>query len=279
MRIAISMWSYASRLQGGREDIEAFLDAAEGLGVDAVELLSYFWDDYQHELRAIITSLKERGLPVCVYALGNNFAVASDREWRQQVDETKRGIDVACALGAPIVRVFAGDVGALTFEDAFPRIVEGLRASAGYAQERGVLLALENHGRLAGRADQILAILQAVGIPALGSNPDTGNFMLAGEDPCHAIERLKGRIFSVHLKDLLEVPKDAKADHEGLDGRGYRFTVIGEGQVNLDRVLSSLQTTGFDGYLSVEYEGKEDPTTGCQRSVANARAALQRLTK
>src|SRR5205807_1058130 len=63
-----------------------------------------------------------------------------------------------------------------TEEECFAWCVEALQECAEYAGERGVLLALENHGGITGSADQILRLVDAVNNDWLGINLDFGNF-------------------------------------------------------------------------------------------------------
>ena len=84
-------------------------------------------------------------------------------------------------LGTDILRVFSGSARAgVTQEQGMDWILEGLSAGAAYAESRGVTLALENHGKFAGRSEQVRGIIDAVGSPALRVNLDTGNFLLSG---------------------------------------------------------------------------------------------------
>ena len=83
-------------------------------------------------------------------------------------------------------RVFAGDVAeGITFDQAREWIVEGLALASEYADARGIKLALENHGSLAGRGEQVRGLIEDVRAQsendALGANPDTGNFILVNQ--------------------------------------------------------------------------------------------------
>jgi sugar phosphate isomerase/epimerase len=76
----------------------------------------------------------------------------------------------------------------------------------------------------------------------------------------------------VHFKDF----KPAPNEHEGfafeaLDGTRYLGAAVGEGMVKLEACINELKDAGFTGWLSVEYEGEEDPITAVPRSLANAR--------
>ncbi|MBV9851342.1 MAG: sugar phosphate isomerase/epimerase [Armatimonadetes bacterium] len=275
MKLGISMWSYVAAARRGL-DIPGFIREAHRLGVEGVELLDFFWKDREAELPAVEAALGETGLAMGVYSVSNNFAQDDPAQRAAQVQVIRDGVDSAVHFGARTVRVFAGDVRpGLTFQQVFDWIVAGLREAADYAHGKGVTLALENHGTLAGRSNQVADILDAVGSPALRANPDTGNFLLVHQAPHEAVARLAPRAGMVHFKDFRAVPDDyAGFAYTSIDGVKFTGQAIGEGEVDLPDCLLSLKAAGFDGWLNIEYEAEEDPFTGVARSVANTQRLL-----
>jgi sugar phosphate isomerase/epimerase len=53
--------------------------------------------------------------------------------------------------------------------------------------------------------------------------------------------------------------------------------VIGEGNIPVEQCLAILKRTGYDGYLTVEYEGAEDCISGIARGLANLRSMTERI--
>ena len=138
-----------------------------------------------------------------------------------------------------------------------------------------VSFALENHGTLAGRSDQVLGILADVGSPALRANPDTGNFFLVHEPPHDAVAKVATHAGIAHLKDFREVPLDYDGfAYEAIDGLKFAGTALGEGDVALQACVDELRQGRFDGWVNIEYEASEDPITGVARSAAYARTML-----
>ncbi len=276
MKLGISMWSYYAATRRGL-DIPGFVHEAKRLDVDGVELLDFFWKDRVAELPSVEAALEQTGLPVGVYSVTNNFAHEDPAQRAAQVAKITDGVDNAVHFGARTVRVFAGDVRpGLTLEAVFGWIVTGLREAADYAGSRGVTLALENHGSLAGRSHQVGEILDAVGSPALKANPDTGNFLLVHQASHEAVAALASRAGMVHFKDFKPVADDyLGASYTSIDGVKFAGQAIGEGVVDLPDCLLSLKTAGFDGWLNIEYEAEEDPFTGVARSVENTMRLLR----
>src|SRR4029077_2209056 len=106
-------------------------------------------------------------------------------------------------LDAPVIRIFAGSVPSGDNEaKAVERAIAGIRASLPYAAERGVTLALENHGGITSTPEQILKLVKAVDAPNFGVNLDTGNFR--GQDPYAEMAALAPYAFNVQVKTEIQ---------------------------------------------------------------------------
>jgi sugar phosphate isomerase/epimerase len=276
MKLGISFYSYYALWKRGEMDIPAFIHEAKRLGADGVELLEPLWKDKGAEIHAVEDALAATGLAVGVYSVSNNFVKEDPAERIAQIGVINTGVDSAVHFGAKVVRVFAGNTApGIDLDRAFEWIVEGLAAAAEYAETKGIVLALENHGLLAGKSDQVKAILAAVDSPYVKANPDMGNFLLVHQASHEAVADLAGLAAMAHFKDFRHVPDDyAGFAFTGTDGVKFAGTAVGDGEVALAACLESLRDAGFTGWLNIEYEAEESPLTGVARSVENARALL-----
>jgi sugar phosphate isomerase/epimerase len=285
MKIGVSMWSYFRSWKEGM-DIPGFIREAKRAGADGVELLDFFYRDVksksaiEEDREKALRTLAEVGLPCPIFSVAQNFAKPDPADREQELGKILFGISEAKFYEAQVVRVFAGDVAdGITFDQAREWIVDGLAEASKHAANHGLKLALENHGTLAGRGDQVRGIIGDVrsrsGVDALGANPDTGNFLLVNQPSHEAIAEVASLANMVHFKDFKQAPEG----HDGfaytaLDGKRFVGTAVGEGEVRLEECIRLLRESGFDGWLSVEYEGEEDPTTAVPRSIVNARKYL-----
>lgn len=277
MKLSVSMWSVVHSVRAGQMDLPGFIDFAAGQNIAGVELLSYFWTDQQSQIPQVKKQLKQAGLELAAYSIGNDFFQPDPAVRAKQLADLKAGVDVANQLEVGLMRIFSGNhKEGYTLEDGLDWIIEGLAASAAYAQAHGVTLALENHGLMAGRSDQVHRMIDQVNSPALRANLDTGNFLLVGQDPTAAARELADVIALVHLKDFRRARAEETTHvYQGLDGVGYTGTVVGQGQVDLAEIISILRATGYEGWLSLEYEGGQDPLTiGVPASLEAARKLL-----
>lgn len=272
MRIGCAAYSYRDFLkEGGGMTLEAFVDECARMGLDGVELTSYYFAPPVTEAR--LHEIKRHcfrcGLHILGTAVGSNFAQADEPARREHVRMTREWIDHSVTLGAPVIRVFAGPIpqGA-TEEQAFERATACLREVIDYGARRGVCVALENHGGITGTADQVLRLVEALraggatdqgarsGGPGpgwFGLNLDCGNFHA---DPYGEIERCAPHAITTHAKRSTRGPS-------------------GPEPVDYARVAEILRRAGYAGYLSVEYEDKDDPRTAVPEFVAY----LQRVVR
>ena len=277
MKLSLSMYSCVRAVQARQLDLMGFIDYAAAQGVAGVELLDIFWSDAERELPQVGRRIADAGLEMAVYSISNNFIQPEASARARELADLKRGVDVALELGVYLLRVFSGNArDDVSQDEGEAWILEGLSAGAAYAETKGVTLALENHGRFAGRSDQVLAIIERVGSPALRVNFDTGNFLPVGQDPVAAARELADWVVMVHLKDMRPAGAD-EAGHvfPGADGQMLTGSIIGAGLVDLAGVRAVMDGAGYCGWWSLEYEGGEDALNlGVPRSLAAARTLL-----
>jgi sugar phosphate isomerase/epimerase len=245
MKLGCAAYSYRDALQSGAMTLEGFVDECARLGFEGVELTAYYFPSTD---RPALHTLKRycylRGLDICGTAVGSNFTQPDAERRAQQVQMTKDWIDHSVELGAPGIRVFAGPVPeGVSERDAMTWAVECLRECAAYGAERGVVVALENHGGVTARAEQVLEIAAPLESPWFGINLDCGNFR---EDPYDEIRRVARLAVTAHAKVTTRTP-------DGVEPVDYA------------RVGGILEEAGYRGYLNVEYEEKEDAMLGVPR--------------
>jgi sugar phosphate isomerase/epimerase len=270
MKTGLSMYSLVE-LYRGKASTAQFLRKAKEWNLEGVELLDYFWQDRDSELPEVIALKDELGLEVYSYSIGNNFVDPDPQKRKDQVEKIAQAVEVATKLGAKVIRVFSGDAPQdekIAFDEALGWIVDGLKAGAALAEKAGITLALENHGLFAGKAQQVAQVLDKVGSKALGATLDTGNFLLVGENPVEAVRQLADKAALIHFKDFKEVgPQVTDRVYKATTGKRYQGTIIGQGDVDLPTIVSILNQRGYNGYLSIEFEGPGDPTSCVEASI------------
>jgi sugar phosphate isomerase/epimerase len=161
----------------------------------------------------------------------------------------KRAVEVAAALGCTRVRAYGGILppAGFTKEAAWEKAVTAVREIGQFAAPHGVKLCVENHiGTLTMSAADTVRFVRDVGLANVGILFDYAWVYVAGqESPAEAVELMRRQIFHVHVKDW-------KFSGPAMEKR--QACLLGEGDLGWRTVLLLLYSTGYDGYLSIEYE-------------------------
>ncbi|NHV06524.1 MAG: sugar phosphate isomerase/epimerase [Thaumarchaeota archaeon] len=275
MEVGVSMWSFHRSAYSGRLEVPSFIRLAKQLNVSYVELLNVFWKS-NDEINLAKKVSDENGLKISAYDIDNDLVQSSYEKRKEQIAKIKEGVNVALKLGAPVVRVFGGEIKeGIRREEATKMIVEGLREGADYAYEHGIKLALENHGELYGTGKQLAYIVTAVGSKALGLNFDMGNFLLSGDNAVDAVKIVGKYIYHVHLKDFKKDGEEA----EFLSTNGEKYTCVGpgEGDTNFVEFLNELKKVNYNGVLSIENEKKGDELENTKEMVSKVKSYLLKI--
>jgi sugar phosphate isomerase/epimerase len=192
----------------------------------------------------------------------------SPKKQKEEVARLKKEVDVAAALGAPstrqdVTRGFPPDwQGATTFAAALKVIVPALREITEYAQEKGVITSLENHGFYMQDSTRVKKLLDAVNHPNYRLTMDMGNFLCVNENPVQAVQRLVDYAVIVHAKDFHVRPKKLTPPSGWFQTPtpiALRGAIVGHGEIDIPAQLRILKKAKYQGYLSLEFEGMEEP--------------------
>ncbi len=257
MRLACCAYSYRDLLNNCEMTMEQFLDACAEMDLDGVELTSYYFPQTD---RAYLNHLKRecarRGLHVSAGAVGTNFCQADADARAADVAKTKEWIDHYVVLGAPYIRVFAGAVPeGGTEAEAFEACVDCLKQVIPYGAERGVMVALENHGGITSTADQVDKLVAAARHEWFGINFDLGNY----RDPAREFAKTAPHTVTTH----------AKVTHRDAAGQRHKVDYV--------YALGVLKEAGYRGYINIEYEETRDPREGVPAFVAALRNAMAQV--
>jgi len=224
-------------------------------------------------------------LAVPSYNMGAELLVP-ERQQRGEVARIQRGVDVAAALGAGVMRfdVSRGFEGKharwwdrpRTITQLVKHVVPAIREVADYAAQRSITVTVENHGFYLQTVDRITRLLDAVDHENYGLTLDLGNWLCLDQDPVDAAKQLAPRATIVHAKDFHRWPaKQAPpGDPAGggwlttPKGTALRGAVLGHGDIDVRAQFKALRRAGYAGWVSLEFEGIEHPDTGVRLGLA-----------
>lgn len=258
MKLSLAAYSFREALTGPKKSmtLDDFVDRAAAWELDAVEPTSYYFPDpatpeYCRRLRRHAFLL---GLGISGTAIRNTFTYPPGPQLEKEIAHVKRWIDLAVDLGAPTIRIFAGDLQKGTTEaQARQWCVQAIQECCAYAGPRGVILALENHGGIVSTVDQLLSIVTAVNSDWFGVNWDSGNFRTA--DPYGDLAKIAPYAVVAQIKSEVS-PNGVRQE------------------ADLGRVVGILRDVGYRGFIALEYEAAEDPFVAVPRYVRELRRLI-----
>lgn len=270
--IGVSTYSFW-HFKDEKVEVADCIDQAAAMGFDGVEILHR---QMSSETDAYLQDLKKRafanGLALMGFSIHQGFVYPDEETRKKHIDHTLHCIEMAYKLGIPVMRLNTGRWNTIadfddlmahkgiepilpghTEDEGFKWCIDSIEKCLPKAQECGVTLALENHWGIGRTAAGLLRIYNAIQSPWLKLLMDTGNFL---DDTYQQMEQIAPHAFMIQAKTYF--------------GGGEWYTL----DIDYSRVADILRKAGFKGWISLEFEGKEDPSTGVAKSLALLRSKL-----
>ena len=273
VQFGVSTYSFWQFNREELRDIETCIDLAAEWGFDGIEILHRQMTD---ESNSTLQKIKQRafinGLDLCGFSTHQGWVSPDPEVRRKNTEHTIHCIELSYALGIPTMRVNTGRWGTSgSFDDlmknrgiepvleghsedeGFKWVIDGLTECLPAAERCGVTLGLENHWGLGRTPEGVMRIVKAIASPWLKTTLDTGNFL---EDPYDRLELMADDAVLVQAKTYY--------------GGGLWYSL----DLDYPRIAALLQKHDFGGYVSLEFEGKEDPRIAIPKSLAMLKAAF-----
>lgn len=273
VKLAVSSYSYW-HFRDPKTTIETVIDNAAALGLEGVDILHRQMDS---EDNAYMQKLKRHafvnGIDLMCLSIHQDFVDPSQEIRKKNIDHTIKCIELANKMGIPCIRLNSGRWGTrksfddlmahrgnedpipgYNEDDAFKWCIDSIEKCLPKAEENGVLLALENHWGLTSKPEGMLRIKNAIDSPWLGLLLDTGNFL---EEPYEKLEMIAPYTVFVQAKTYY--------------GGGEWYTL----ELDYKRIANILKKVDYNGYVSLEFEGKAPYDEGVKKSVAMLREAFE----
>lgn len=224
-------------------DLETQVISIKKLGMSHIEMrgvdgdnLIYHNDEKVKQIKAYLDSngitLSALGSPLGKIGISDAF--------EPHFEAFKRAVEIAHMMETPNIRMFSFYLpGGCNPDDYKEAVFDRLGKFADYATKNEVILLHENekgiYGEKAVQCKQIMDEFYGEHFKAIF---DFANFVQAKENTIEAYRLLKPSIAYVHIKDAL------------LDNGKVVPAGLGDGNVRL--ILADMNSTGFEGFLSLE---------------------------
>ena len=272
--IGVSTYSFW-QFNGPKENapIEDCIEKAAEMRFDGIEFLLV---QMQSEENDYLQKLKRQafhaGLDLMGFSTHQGFVYPEKEKRQAEVEKTIHQIELAYMLGIPTMRLNTGRWGTIesfdelmankgiepvlegyTEEDGFKWVIDAIEQCIPTAEKCGVTIGLENHWGLGRTAEGVLRIVNAIDSPWLRVTADTGNFL---ERQYEQLEMLAPMTSLIQAKTYF--------------GGGKWYTL----DIDYHRVAEIFRKVNYRGYISIEFEGNEDPMTAVPKSLELIREAF-----
>jgi sugar phosphate isomerase/epimerase len=243
-KFSLAAYSYRELFKGDEPQLtlKDFVDDCAKFGLEGTELTSYYFpkNTTPEYLRTLRRQCFRLGLDVSGTAVGNDFGHPPGEARTQQLANVKQWIEYAEILGAPVIRIFAGNQKKdQTEAQTHSLMVQGIEECCDFAGKHGVHLALENHGGPTATAEGLLKFVRDVNSPWFGVNLDSGNFH--SDDPYAELARIAPYALNAQIKVVMSGPEKKKEP------------------ADFKRLAKILRDAHYRGYVVLEYEEAGDP--------------------
>jgi sugar phosphate isomerase/epimerase len=284
MKTCVSSYSFHKYITTGRMTQLDTVKAAKELGFDAIEFADIMPhdgsapEDYARRLR---DEAAEREMPIANFVFGGDLINGTGgRTPEEEIAHIKRMVDIGQILGVPTVRhdVVYAMGGYDSFDDLLPLLAHRVREIAEYARTKHIKTCVENHGFICQDPHRLVALFKAVDCDNFGLLCDIGNFLCVDAEPAPSVAMVAPFAAFVHAKDFYVRSKHAAAPGAGFlvtrDGNYLKGTVVGHGHVPVRECLHILKNAGYHGYVSIEFEGMEDPSEALSIGLDNLKRLM-----
>lgn len=276
MKFGVSTYSFGAWLK--ENGMEATLDKIKEYGGEVVDF-TFRSDDHNADLETAKQYhgyMDKIGLEGACYCIPANFL---DPDTEATVDMLMKRADVAKALGCAAMRFDisngfpAGTKGDIGYDRCISIAAPLIRRVADYCASIGVVACTENHGHFSQGALRVEKMINTVNHENFGALVDVGNFMCFDEDCPRSVGILAKHAVHTHAKDMYF--RSGDLDHPGEGwwvtsaGNLIKGTIIGYGNAKVKQSLRVLKRAGYDGTMSIEFEGAENPLDGVRIGLAN----------
>ena len=247
LKTALNAYSFNAPLIDGSMTINDMLDFCAANGFEGVDITGYYFKGYpQVPSDEYIFQIKRKafrlGIEISGIGVRNDFTIADKTKRELEVALVKNWIEVAAKIGAPVIRIFAGNQKneGITKEQVTEWMLKDIQTCVDYGKQHGVIIGLQNHNDFIQTADQVNKIIENINSEWLGLILDTGSYRV--HDPYQEIADSIKHTVNWQIKENV-------------------FIKGAEVETDMDKLMGIIKSSGYKGYLPIETLGAGDPKT------------------
>lgn len=260
LKTSLNAFSFNIPLTNGMMTISDLLDFCAVSGFEGVDITAYYFKGYpQVPSDEYLFQIKRKafrlGLEITGTGIRNDFTIADETRREQEISLVKSWIEAAAKIGAPVLRIFAGNQKneGVARERVTEWMLKDIQTCVDYGKQHGVIIGLQNHNDFIQTAAQVIQIIEFINSEWLGLILDTGSYRLL--DPYEEISKSAKYAVNWQIKENV-------------------FINGAEQPANVERLVSIIKTSGYNGYLPIETLGEGDAKVKVNNLLAKLQQAL-----
>ena len=267
MDISVMIFPFYQMLTSGEMTVDKFLKELADAGVTGLETMLCWETTDPKNWRRLRDLAVDMGMRQTAFDIGLNLVAPTPELRKQTLEDAKRHIAFCREqLNCDIAMIYSSKpADGLPLEESFKIYGDVLSEVSDIAAPYGITACIEDFDPLPSfvcSADSCIKVLSRA--PKAGLAFDTGNFLIADDDPVEVFPRLKHLIRHVHVKEKRLLPDDAKGQ-TSLAGKKYENAEFGKGAARIAECVELLKGIGYNCALSIEAFG------GFNEALADAR--------
>ncbi len=239
--ISLAAWSVHRMFHDGRlKQIDMPKLCRKTFDIGGLELVNSFFPSPQYNYcKDLLKRAADHGVKILLIMCDaeGDMCAADKAERRQAVRNHRKWLDIAAVLGCRSIRCNAGH-GAPGDKDAIQRCAASFRELCELAQPDNLNVIIENHWGLSSDPDSLLAVIEQVSHPLMGTLPDFGNFP-------KQVDRYEA------VRRMMPYAKAVSAKCHEFDAAGNEI------HTDYARMMKIVLDAGYRGWVGIEYEGPD----------------------
>lgn len=245
LKTSLNAYSFNAPLTDGSMTIADMIDFCAATGFEGVDITGYYFKGYpQVPPDEYLFDIKRKafGMGIAISGTGvrNDFTIADKSKRRLEVALVKNWIEVAAKIGAPVIRIFAGNQKneGISTGQVTDWMLKDIQTCVDYGKQHGVIIGLQNHNDFIQTADHVIKIIEAINSKWLGLILDTGSYRIL--DPYDEIAKSIKYTVNWQIKENV-------------------FINGAEKETDMPKLMGIIKSSGYKGYLPIETLGAGDP--------------------
>jgi len=260
LKLSLNAFSFNDPLLAGVMSLDQLIQFCYDEGIAALDITAYYFKGYpvipsDEVLFAFKRKALQLGIEISGTGVRNDFTEPDANKRNEHIQLVKDWIVAASKIGAPVIRVFAGNRNPAGKErtDMYNRVLTGIQECVTFGRQHGVVVALQNHNDFIQTAEQALDFIRQINSEWFGLVLDTGSYRVG--DPYDEIAKTAMHAVNWQIKEnVFQQGKEVEAD--------------------INRIIKIIHQSGYKGYIPIETLGKGDPKLKVKAMLSKVRNAM-----